>query len=298
MNKDDLTCQICFNEYNENVFKPMVLSCGHTICNNCLHGIKGEKNIIKCPICKKEIPRTGSINYLVLGMANNNKDNAKEKEINNNYIDIIKDKPNENNKEKNNVKVIEKKIADDKIEKKEIFEIDEYGLKCPGGHQLLVTITEKDCEICKHSGGNGYYCNSLDRDSYRYVNKYMGVGFYCLKCSIFIHFECKNIINFGIKCPVSSTHIVECNYSNKHCIMESDFKHHSRNVGFKCKTCPDYEICSACCKKTVQYKNQCVIHKEYGNLIWKTINKNCILCSYKLSSGYCCNICSDDNPYI
>ena len=33
---DDLECDICCNEYNEENYRPMVLKCGHTYCSKCI----------------------------------------------------------------------------------------------------------------------------------------------------------------------------------------------------------------------------------------------------------------------
>ena len=48
MNRD-LDCSICLE-----VFKlPIVLSCGHTFCRNCIENQK--KNSSKCPLCRTQI---------------------------------------------------------------------------------------------------------------------------------------------------------------------------------------------------------------------------------------------------
>jgi hypothetical protein len=38
----ELTCKICFMNYNSRDHLPMVISCGHTICSACLKMIKAE----------------------------------------------------------------------------------------------------------------------------------------------------------------------------------------------------------------------------------------------------------------
>lgn len=49
-----LECQICFEEYDINNKKPVVLECGHSICNICLAQIlsSNNANLKKCPFDK------------------------------------------------------------------------------------------------------------------------------------------------------------------------------------------------------------------------------------------------------
>jgi hypothetical protein len=42
-----LECQICFEDYNNIDKKPVVLDCGHTICQNCLKSIMLSSR--RCP---------------------------------------------------------------------------------------------------------------------------------------------------------------------------------------------------------------------------------------------------------
>jgi len=70
-------CQICFEEYNNDDKKPMVLDCGHTICNSCLMSIlsTNQVRLRKCPFDNKELKR-----------------NANEYPVNWSYIDVITSK--------------------------------------------------------------------------------------------------------------------------------------------------------------------------------------------------------------
>ncbi len=52
--EDLLICPICCNEYNELKNKPICISCGHTICQECLYKLN-TNNSIMCPIDKKKI---------------------------------------------------------------------------------------------------------------------------------------------------------------------------------------------------------------------------------------------------
>jgi len=71
---DNSCCDVCFNKYTPtDDTKPLVLSCGHTFCYNCLRQI-WYRCKIKCPSCRKEtycnsmdnIP----VNYLALTLIN------------------------------------------------------------------------------------------------------------------------------------------------------------------------------------------------------------------------------------
>jgi hypothetical protein len=55
-----LECQICFEEYNNNNKKPVVLDCGHSICQICLQQIlsSNQRNLIKCPFDNKPLQRS------------------------------------------------------------------------------------------------------------------------------------------------------------------------------------------------------------------------------------------------
>ena len=64
------TCPICFDIYgiNQNHIKaPKVLTCGDSICKECLEGIikKSQNNIILCPICKQEIKKNQDLNEYI-----------------------------------------------------------------------------------------------------------------------------------------------------------------------------------------------------------------------------------------
>lgn len=50
-----LDCEICFEAYDMKHVKPLVLECGHTICNNCLNNILQSRTGKKCPFDKKDL---------------------------------------------------------------------------------------------------------------------------------------------------------------------------------------------------------------------------------------------------
>jgi len=50
-NNISIDCQICFETYNLKDIYPMVIDCGHTICNICLSSILSSNNLRKCPFC-------------------------------------------------------------------------------------------------------------------------------------------------------------------------------------------------------------------------------------------------------
>jgi hypothetical protein len=62
-------CSICFEGYNCEKRKPLVINCGHTFCEICLKQII-EKDRASCPICKFKINRVSikdiPVNYAIL----------------------------------------------------------------------------------------------------------------------------------------------------------------------------------------------------------------------------------------
>lgn len=48
----DITCPICFDQYNSQDKIPRILQCGHTFCQNCLMDLR-TSNILTCPTCRK-----------------------------------------------------------------------------------------------------------------------------------------------------------------------------------------------------------------------------------------------------
>lgn len=57
--KENLSCKICFDEFDRSSRKPMVLAnCGHTFCLSCLtilYSACSKSNRPQCPVCKKAI---------------------------------------------------------------------------------------------------------------------------------------------------------------------------------------------------------------------------------------------------
>jgi len=50
--KNKMNCKICFEQYNKNKHKPVILmQCGHSICITCLN----ELTTFLCPICREQI---------------------------------------------------------------------------------------------------------------------------------------------------------------------------------------------------------------------------------------------------
>ncbi|CAG9328681.1 unnamed protein product [Blepharisma stoltei] len=52
-----ISCPVCLNAYDERDFIPKILSCGHTLCNDCLQSIN-NLGLIACPLCKKQERRS------------------------------------------------------------------------------------------------------------------------------------------------------------------------------------------------------------------------------------------------
>ncbi|KAL4224023.1 Zinc ion binding [Mactra antiquata] len=51
---DFLSCPICYNVYNEQLYRPISLACGHTVCKTCLSKFQQQK---KCPFDQSMISR-------------------------------------------------------------------------------------------------------------------------------------------------------------------------------------------------------------------------------------------------
>lgn len=47
----EVTCPICFDQYNDKEKIPRILTCGHTFCQNCLMDLR-TSNILTCPTCR------------------------------------------------------------------------------------------------------------------------------------------------------------------------------------------------------------------------------------------------------
>ena len=45
-------CGICLDFYNVQQKKPMVMPCGHTLCEACAKQLEGGKDNFECPYCK------------------------------------------------------------------------------------------------------------------------------------------------------------------------------------------------------------------------------------------------------
>ena len=57
MSEDYLGCSICLDGFNETSRVPLLLSCGHTFCADCIKLIFSSNSKIKCPNCNKEDTR-------------------------------------------------------------------------------------------------------------------------------------------------------------------------------------------------------------------------------------------------
>ena len=81
-------CPVCFEDYEETEHAPKVLTCGHTICSQCLVGIiDTNKDKAKCPECRVRVNPNRFMsyptNYTVLQIMNTfSESNSTKKEIN------------------------------------------------------------------------------------------------------------------------------------------------------------------------------------------------------------------------
>ena len=66
---DFLSCEICCSTYTEEQ-KPVVLTCGHTYCMNCINFIlkSSPQENKNCPTCREPISYY-NINYAVLSLS-------------------------------------------------------------------------------------------------------------------------------------------------------------------------------------------------------------------------------------
>ena len=47
----EVSCPICFDQYNDKEKVPRILTCGHTFCQHCLMDLR-TSNILTCPTCR------------------------------------------------------------------------------------------------------------------------------------------------------------------------------------------------------------------------------------------------------
>ncbi len=50
-------CPVCQREYDSSFHTPKILFCGHTVCFDCLNKISFSEDRLKCPFCRKLVPR-------------------------------------------------------------------------------------------------------------------------------------------------------------------------------------------------------------------------------------------------
>ena len=50
-------CPVCQREYDSSFRTPKILFCGHTVCFDCLNKISFSDDRLKCPFCRKLVPR-------------------------------------------------------------------------------------------------------------------------------------------------------------------------------------------------------------------------------------------------
>ena len=72
-NKIEITCMVCQEEQIDNR-SPMIMNCGHTICNICVINLRHKK----CPKCNEKIKNINR-NYELSDMLTKIKDNKEKK---------------------------------------------------------------------------------------------------------------------------------------------------------------------------------------------------------------------------
>ena len=59
-----VNCPICFSSNNDGI-KFKVGKCGHIICKNCCDSMFKSKNVIQCPMCKKQVNKNDFMDIFV-----------------------------------------------------------------------------------------------------------------------------------------------------------------------------------------------------------------------------------------
>jgi hypothetical protein len=72
----EISCPICYDNYNEKDKIPRILQCGHTFCQSCLMDLR-TSSILTCPTCRKYFaPDVKQLikNFTILDFLNQHKD--------------------------------------------------------------------------------------------------------------------------------------------------------------------------------------------------------------------------------
>ena len=92
-------CQCCKNSFDNSIYKPYLLKCGHFFCIKCIQDYFTDENGIKCPsdgLIAKSLDELTFLNNLIPKEKNRNDKNKKYLPKNGNKINILKDENNIN----------------------------------------------------------------------------------------------------------------------------------------------------------------------------------------------------------
>ena len=73
----DITCDICFEEYDETEHKPKMLFCGHTLCHVCIGTLYQGNQEVQCPKCMQvhaHHPDQFAVNWYLLEVIRRHKE--------------------------------------------------------------------------------------------------------------------------------------------------------------------------------------------------------------------------------
>lgn len=79
-----IECIVCLENYNSLEKLPLILTCGHTLCKECVTKINATSSVIKCPIDRKTEPKASkqlTVNYAILQVLNLHKSGIPSREI-------------------------------------------------------------------------------------------------------------------------------------------------------------------------------------------------------------------------
>lgn len=155
---DFICCNICFEEFDISKLKPMIIECGHTLCNKCLKSILTSGNKKCCPFCNKVLTKSQLAQY----------------NFNYSYMDIIREFKNVSKKPFQNF--VEKTFKDGKykgeiLSKKEGSNIIEYKHGKGKMTYLDDSVYEGNWVLNERSGKG--YCIYKDSIKYKYDGEWL-----------------------------------------------------------------------------------------------------------------------------
>jgi len=83
-----MECKICYELYDNQLRKPLILNCGHSFCSDCMDKLRNAPNHL-CPVCKEQITQKQS-NYALLDILDSERvvESSIKKQINQEWKQI------------------------------------------------------------------------------------------------------------------------------------------------------------------------------------------------------------------